>query len=75
MSGFTELNHKAIAWWCEKQNLAPQLSAWPYAYFKHRENGKESKINIFDLTTMFESDRKETRKEAARVRRQTKGGK
>lgn len=75
MTGFSQLNYKAIAWWSERQNLAPQLSTWPYVYFKDRLSDEESKINIFDLTTMFTADRKETSKEAARIRGQAKGGK
>lgn len=70
MSGFSELQHKAIAWYSEAYDCTPQLSPWPTVYFKRKSDGGEVKFNIFDLTVMFETERKEARKEAARLKRQ-----
>lgn len=75
MSGFSELNHKAIAWYSNAHDCRPQLSAWPIIRFTRKSDGEEVKFNIFDLTVMFETDRKEARKEAVRIKRQDRKGK
>lgn len=53
---------KALAWYCEKNNLSPQLSTYPIMYFLD-ENGNEHKRHIEHLTREWEEWRKEQKRQ------------
>ncbi len=60
--GFTAKQYKAIKWYAEKEELRPQLSAYPTVYFLNKD-GVTVKENILSLTTAYEGrEKREKRK-------------
>lgn len=66
MSSRTPTENKALAWYCEANNLIPQLSAHPVYFFRNRA-GEESKILLEHIVQDYQRARKEEIKEAKRV--------
>jgi hypothetical protein len=65
----TPTEDKALAWWCSKNNLVPQLSTHPVYYFVDKSTGEESNRNIKNLTTEFKRERDQEKRESKRKNR------
>jgi hypothetical protein len=61
MSSRTPNQDKALAWYCQTNNLKPQLSAHP-VYFFTNEKGKTEERNIQHIVADWERWREEERK-------------
>lgn len=57
----TPNQEKALKWYCEKNNLKPQLSSHPVYYFIN-EYGKQVTANIQSIVREWDDDRKAKKK-------------
>lgn len=58
----TPTQNKAIQWYCERNDLVPQLSTHPVYYFRHRETGKESHMLLEHIVQEYQREKKEESK-------------
>lgn len=61
MPSRTPTENKALAWYCEENNLIPQLSTHPTYYFRDRE-GNESRREIEHILADYNRMREAKRK-------------
>lgn len=65
---YTPKQWRAIAWYSKRDNITPQLSAWPNVSFKDPE-GLVRTVHIQSLSDWYDADRKEADREKARIKR------
>jgi len=64
MSSRTPNQEKALAWYCEKNNLRPQLSAHPVYYFLDKSDN-ESTRDIQHIVAEWKAQRKNEKRRTA----------
>jgi hypothetical protein len=66
---WTQRQLRAVNSYCSNHGAKPQLSTYPTVYFTDKATGATVRMNVKEVTDIYDEDRKVAARERARARR------